>query len=180
MPDGWTSEVRALDTARILRVMQHHGVKVIVVGGIAAVLHRWSGSTFDLDLVPQRTTANLNRLGLALQVLTAEVWADPARQDLSPMGKPPEADDFGYTAEGLRRHEVWHLMSSAGPIDIASSIEGVGGYEALRVDAEERRVFDVDVVVASLQDIIASKRAAARPKDLRALPELEDLLSEQQ
>jgi len=43
----------------------------------------------------------------------------------------------------------------------------------------KRHVFGISVEVASLDHIIASKRAVARPKDLRALPELEQLRDEQ-
>jgi len=38
-------------------------------------------------------------------------------------------------------------------------------------------VGELTIRVASLEDIIASKRFAARPKDLEALPELQELLN---
>lgn len=179
MTQGWSSRVAPLDTERILRTLRGHGVRFVLVGGIAALVHGYSGATFDLDAVPAPDTANLNRLGRALEELEAVVWADPARSDLFADGRPPEADDFGYTAEGLRHQPVWHLTSSAGLIDIAFEIDAVGGFAALNPGAKRVEIFGMRVQVASLTDIITSKRAVARPKDLRALPELESLRREQ-
>lgn len=179
MPEGWSSEVHPLDTERILRVLQAHGVRYTLVGGVAAILHQWSGSTADVDIVPAADTANLNRLGKALRELDAVVWADPTRTDLIQDRRPPEADEFGYTAEGLRRATVWHLTSDAGLLDIAYRVEGIGGYVQIRPEAEDREVFGLHVSLASLDQIIASKRAVARPKDLRVLPELEELRNRQ-
>lgn len=179
MAEGWSSEVRPLDTQTILSVLRTHGVKYTLVGGIAAILHQWSGSTADLDIVPATDTANLNRLGNALLELNAVVWADPTRTDLIQGRKPPEADGFGYTAEGLRHVKVWHLTSDAGLIDIAFLIEAIGNYLQIKPEAEEREVFGFHISIASLDQIIASKRAVARPKDLRVLPELEELRQRQ-
>ena len=95
--------------------------------------------------------------------------------DLLAAGKPPEANDFGYTAEGLRHADVWHLTSDAGLIDVAFRARAIGDYSSIAPSAEKRTVFGLHVLVASLDQIIASKRAVARPKDLRVLPELEDL-----
>lgn len=176
MPEGWSREVQPLDTERLLRALDEHEVHYVLVGGIAAIFHRWSGTTADADLVPAADAANLNRLGRTLHSLNAVVWADPNRTDLFPNGKPPEADDFGYTAEGLGRHGVWHLTSDAGLIDVVFEIDGVGGHQALAKAAERKEVFGMSITVASLEQIIASKRAVARPKDLRVLPELEELL----
>jgi hypothetical protein len=175
MKTGWSDEVAPLDSERILRVLRARQVRFVLVGGIAAVVHGYSGATFDLDAVPAADTANLNRLGRALAKLRAVIWADPSRSDLFADGRPPEADDFGYTAEGLRRHRVWHLTSDAGLIDIAFAIDGVGDYATLARNADRVEAFGVRFQIASIDDIITSKRAVARPKDLRALPELEAL-----
>ncbi|MEO7804313.1 MAG: hypothetical protein ABIS18_08040 [Actinomycetota bacterium] len=175
MPDAWSSELQPLDTETIFRALELEAVRYVIVGGLAAVLHRWSGTTADLDIVPADSSANLNKLGRALRSLNAVVYADPGRDDLFENGKPPEADDFGYTAEGLRRHRVWHLMSDSGPIDVTFEIAGVGDYQKLRNEAESRDVFGLNITVASLEHVITSKRAVARPKDLRVLPELEEL-----
>ncbi len=49
-----------------LDVLARHGVEFVVVGGVAAVLAGAPISTFDLDIVPARSPANLARLLSAL------------------------------------------------------------------------------------------------------------------
>lgn len=65
-------------------------------------------------------------------------------------------------------------------IDLTFTRAGqVGGFEGWRADATEEEVSDgLKVAVASLDDIIDSKRAANRPKDQMALPYLEALRDE--
>jgi hypothetical protein len=57
-------------------------------------------------------------------------------------------------------------------------IHGVKSFESLRLRAEERKVGSLSLLIASLDDIIDSKRAANRPKDQMALPYLESLRDE--
>ena len=54
----------------------------------------------------------------------------------------------------------------AGNFDVLGTPKGSGGYEALARTATQMDVGGITVVVASLDDLIAMKRAAARPKDL--------------
>lgn len=176
MADGWRRTTQPLDPLTIFEALARHGVRYVLVGGLAGVAHGWPGSTGDADIVPATDTPNLNRLGAALRELDAAVWSDPGRADLFPSGKPPEADDFGFLAEGLRRHPVWHLTTAAGLVDVVFEVAGVGGFAELIADARFEDLAGVgSVPIASLDDVIASKRAADRPKDRRVLPELEAL-----
>jgi hypothetical protein len=54
-------------------------------------------------------------------------------------------------------------------------LDGVGQFLNVSQAAESISIFNIPCRVASLNVIIQSKRAAARPKDLSALPELEAL-----
>lgn len=58
--------------------------------------------------------------------------------------------------------------------DFLMAMHGIRSFESLRAKSE-RLTFNGgwSVVVASLPDIIKSKRAAGRPKDIAVLPELE-------
>ena len=58
----WTSQRKPLDAVRLFTVMQEHGVQYVVVGGLAAIAHGFSGTTRDADAVPAYDVENLDRL----------------------------------------------------------------------------------------------------------------------
>ena len=61
-----------------------------------------------------------------------------------------------------------------GPLDLCFIPDGFpDGYATLSEHATVIEIAAVDVPVASLEDVVASKRAAGRPKDIVALPPLE-------
>lgn len=181
MPEpAWTSEVQPLDPELLVRTLGRHGVAYVLVGGLAAVIHGYSGATADADLVPALDDENLARLAAALRELRARVYANPARRDLSDDGAPPEARAFEYDAASLRSRLDWHLSSDAGLVDVSLVVDRVGGYAELEPRAPSATVSGVEVRIAHLDDIIESKAAAGRPKDLRALPELRTLRERQE
>src|SRR4051794_21336333 len=67
-----------------LEVLCRHGVEIIVVGGVAAVLNGAPISTFDLDLVHARDPENLDRLMAALVELEAN-YRDQTGRRLPPV-----------------------------------------------------------------------------------------------
>lgn len=81
-------------------------------------------------------------------------------------------------ATTLRRFVSSTWMTDAGPIDVLGDLpvaRGRRGYDELMQNAVPRQVHGIIVQLASLDEIIASKEAAARDKDRQALPELYDL-----
>jgi hypothetical protein len=73
-------QLRFLD---ILQVLVHHRVEFIVIGGVAAILEGAPVSTFDLDIMQQRSTENHERLLKALGELNAR-YRDPAGRHIVP------------------------------------------------------------------------------------------------
>ncbi|MEX2628225.1 MAG: hypothetical protein WD225_15170 [Ilumatobacteraceae bacterium] len=73
-----------------------------------------------------------------------------------------------------------NLVTDHGEMSLTFTPAGrAGGHDGWRRAATEEEVSDgLTVIVASLDDIIDSKRAANRPKDLLALPYLESLKDE--
>ena len=66
-----------------------------------------------------------------------------------------------------------------GDLDLLGEVTGGGTFEQLRRQTNRIRVFDMEIDVVTLLQLIRLKRAAGRPKDLEALAELEALLKEQ-
>jgi hypothetical protein len=153
----------------ILATLDRHGVKFVLMGGIAAVLHGAPHVTTDVDVVPENGKQNLERLTQALRELEARI-----RVTGEPGGIP-----FDQSPESLARVEIWNLTTKFGDLDIAFMPSGTRGYEDLRKDIVVMRIDGTDVPVASLADVIRSKEAAGRPRDRAALPALRELLSRQ-
>jgi hypothetical protein len=148
-------------------VLDRHGVRYILIGGLAAILHGASHLTTDVDLVPMEARENLDRLSAALKELHARI-----RVTGEPEGVP-----FDHSAESLARVRVWNLQTDAGDLDITFEPSGTRGYDDLRRDAVSVHLRSGAVIVASLADVIRSKEAADRPRDRAALPGLRALLS---
>jgi hypothetical protein len=80
---------------------------------------------------------------------------------------------FDLDARSLGASSVWNLICAAGEFDISFRPSGFDtGYSGLVARAHLVRVETVDVMVADLEDVIRSKEAAGRPKDLQVLPTL--------
>lgn len=144
----------AFDPLRALRLFSKHGVRYVMIGGLGARLHGSTAVTNDLDVCYARDRENLDRLAAALHELGATLR---------------DADDdvpFRADARALAAGDHFTVWTRAGALDLLGTPEGVEGYEAL---ARRATVFEIEglpVPVASLDDLIAMKLAAGRPKDL--------------
>ena len=150
--------------AAICRVLIAQGVRFVIIGGMAARLHDTGHATVDVDICPSSDDANLTRLASALGDLGARL-----RVSGEPGGVP-----FEPHADMLRQIELMTLTTEHGPLDLCFTPDGFAdGYATLSEHASVIEIAAVDVPVASLEDVVASKRAAGRPKDIVALPPLE-------
>jgi hypothetical protein len=156
------------DPARLLEVLSRHGVDYVLIGGLAGALHGSPAATNDADICPARTPDNLSRLAAALVELEARIRTE----------SEPDGLSFDRSPEFLATVELLNTTTAAGDLDISFAPTGTDGYDDL---AERAVSFDIDetrVLVASLDDVIHSKRTAGRPKDLATLPVLEALRDE--
>jgi hypothetical protein len=157
---------------QIFLTLADHDVEYVVVGMLAATLHGSPLRTGDADICPSTNAANLERLASALTEMDPRVrgLVDP----LDPAGEAP----FPCDAARLAKERGSLLLSTRyGDLDIVFRPDGTAGYEDLVLNVVR---YDLGngllVPVASLEDVIRSKTAAGRPKDLYALPTLRALL----
>lgn len=157
----------ALDPATLLATLTRHGVRFVLIGGMAAAVHGSPFVTFDVDVTPERTAENLERLSHALHDLNARIRTQDS----------PEGLHFGHDGSSLGSAGMWNLVTDAGVLDISFVPNGTEGYADLIRAAANETVEGVTVAVASLADVIRSKQATNRPKDQRVLPTLREILS---
>jgi hypothetical protein len=160
------SDPSSFDPEKIITVLAAHDVEYILIGALAARLHGFPRLTADADITPVKNKENLDRLAAALGDLDAKVFTESV-----PQGLP-----FECSAANLKQSNLWNLVTSAGRLDIAFTPVGTSGYEDLQKNAIQFNVFGVKLLVASLEDIIRTKKAADRPQDRQDIIILQEIL----
>jgi predicted nucleotidyltransferase len=150
-----------LQADEILRRLVERGVDFVVIGGIAAVLHGSARNTFDLDICFATDDANLVALGDVLIALGARL-----------KGVDDEVP-FVPDARALRQVELLTLVTAHGELDLLVRPPGAPAFVELRRNADRYDLGGFNVSVASIDDLIAMKEAAARDKDLLDIEELD-------
>lgn len=149
------SEAPLFRPAELLHRLTAAGVRFVVIGGLAAQAHGSPSATFDLDIVPSWDSANLARLEQVLAEIAAVRSGLP--EDAPPM--PP------LDARTLLAGATFTLNSRFGRLDLQANPDPGLEFERLMRSAELRELFGDRLHIASLDDLMAMKRAAGRPKD---------------
>jgi predicted nucleotidyltransferase len=141
----------------VARVFAEHRMEAIMVGNAAAALHGAPVTTLDIDFMFRKTPTNLKKLKAVAQSLRAVILKSYY----------PVSDLFRVTNE-----------EQGVQLDFMSRLHGVRSFEGLRSRAEVVKFGEHELKIASLADIIKSKRATGRARDLAVLEILERTLDE--
>lgn len=150
----------------VVRLLGRHGVRYVLIGGLAAVTRGASLVTQDVDVCQAPDKDNLTRLADALHEVHATLrGANPSL---------PFRLDAGTLANG----DAFTFTTDLGAVDLLATPPGTEGYNDLARTADAFELFGQRVLVASIDDLIRMKRAAGRTKDLLAVEELGALRDE--
>ena len=139
------------------RLLAKHRLDAVLIGNAAAALQGSPVTTMDLDFMFRKTAGNLTKLRRVADDLDAVV--------LHPYYPASELYRVLRERDGLQ-------------FDFMAKVDGIRSFESLRSRAASTRFGRYDLKVASLADIIASKKAANRPQDRAVLPILRRTLRE--
>jgi hypothetical protein len=144
----------SLDLRELLALLHRHGVDYTAIGGVAVQVHGHRRTTKDLDVIADPEPGNVRRLAAAL----ADLDARP--RDIAGAGVP--------TVEQLEAAAIVPpLTTRHGELHILRDVPGAPPYAELRSRAIVVELGDVAIAIAGLDDLIAMKRAAGRPSDVR-------------
>lgn len=137
---------------KLAKVFSKHGVEYLFIGKSGAILYGFPDTTQDIDLFPEKSRKNGIRIVAALKELGFEI--DQTLEKAIIEGK-----DF--------------VQIRGGPfdLDLVFAPDGIDSYDTAKKNAH---VIADMFPVASLRDIIASKRKANRQRDREVLDRLED------
>jgi hypothetical protein len=157
----YTDDPKDFDAATIIATLNRHGVQYVVIGALAAQLQGAPiPRTRDIDITPASDDHNLQRLSASLHELRARIRTADV----------PEGLPFDDDGASLSRAGVWNLTTPVGEFDLYFIPSGTQGYDDLARHAHVIESFGQLVPVADLDDVIRSKEAAGRPKDILHLP----------
>lgn len=155
------SALPPFEPTKLLRRLVDGAVDFVVVGGVAVVAQAMPRWTKDLDICYAIDAENLDALGAVLVAARATLHGADADLPFVPDGRT------------LRRTQILTLTSPEGDIDLLVQPDGCPPYPQLKANADRIEIDGFPVLVASIDDLIAMKRAAGRPQDLIDLEALE-------
>jgi len=133
--------------------LNDHDVRYVVIGGIAAIVHGVPRATFDVDLLIEASENNAERLLAALE-----------SAGLATAGMTTPTD--------VLAHEITVFRDRV-RVDVQTATPGV-----LFADAWDRKVTreisGVSYHLVCRDDLLRTKRAAGRPRDLEDVAVLEE------
>src|SRR5712672_2801489 len=133
---------------RIAEMLEKHGLEAVLIGNAAAALQGAPVTTIDFDFMFRKTPANLRKLKALAAALDAVI--------MRPYYPPSDLFRIVRDEDGLQ-------------LDFMATMDGIRSLASLRSRAKPVTFGDARLLVASLSDIIKSKRAAGRERDLAVL-----------
>jgi predicted nucleotidyltransferase len=139
----------------VAEVFAKHKIEYLFIGKSGAILLGYPATTQDVDLFPEKSRENCRRIVSALKEIGFEL---------------SEANENKI----IRGVDFVQLNQDPFDLDLIFAPDGIESFEKAR----ERMIVVENFPVANLLDIIASKKASNREKDLNDLPLLEDFRQE--
>lgn len=144
----------------------------VIVGGYGARLLGSGMPTKDIDVCPQDSIENFTKLIGAMKELNARYK------------NAPEGVDIPFDPWLFRNIQIANWVTDYGDLDVINGIPSedktvLVKFDELMSRAKEFQDDKLTIFVASLEDIIISKRSANREKDHKSLPALEAMLAAQ-
>jgi len=148
------------DFLSLLTRLNKEGVKFVIIGGFASVVHGCTLVTQDIDICCEFTPENL----LLLQKAIA---------DLNPVHRmTPEKVKLDLTQENCKNYKNLYLDTYLGQLDCISYVQGIGNFEKVTKLSQIIEAEYLKFHVLTIDALIDAKKAMNRPHDHEAIVQL--------
>jgi hypothetical protein len=150
------------DFFELIKRLAKGGVKFVLIGGFAGVVHGCTYVTQDIDICCDFSVDNL----LALQEVL---------KDLHPVHRmTPKKIKLTLTAENCSQFKNLYLDTDVCQLDCLGFVQGLGNYKDVEALSEIRDLGDgLQICVLTIDSLIKARSAMNRPRDREALLQLE-------
>ena len=153
----------------LFRKLKSDGVRFVVVGGVALVLHGVVRLTADLDLMVEMSRNNLTRFISAVQEMgyqpkppvRAEEFIDPAKRK------------SWKEEKGMLVFSFFHPEEQGNLIDVF--VDEPIHFDEVERDRKVIKAGDIEIPIVSIDHLKRLKRISSRPQDLADIEALEAL-----
>ena len=136
----------------VARRFHEANLEAVLIGNAAAALQGAPVTTVDFDFLFRKTPRNLRKMKAVARALQATI--------LRPYYPVSDLYRIVRDEDGLQ-------------VDLMATVHGIRSFAGVRDRATRLELGGAPLLVASLDDIIKSKRAAGRPRDRAVLDILE-------
>jgi predicted nucleotidyltransferase len=146
---------------RLLEQLVSAKIRFVLVGGLAVNAWGYIRATRDVDIVPDPSSENLERLDILLASLGGRVDVDGRLLDsnaISPF---------------LKTGDRTLVVTDLGQVDVLQGLPQIPSFAALDAKATDVDMDGLAVRVCSLEHLLEMKRASKRPRDRDDLESLE-------
>lgn len=158
-----------MNVTQLLHALGAAQVDYVLVGGLAVQLHGFQRATFDVDLVLAMNDDNLVRfIGVARETGLVPAFPVPLDALRDALQIDRWHRDKGMLAFSLRESRV-------GGTSVDVIVKPEVPFEDMFVRAIRSTLSGQTVRIAAIEDLLAMKRAAGRPKDLLDIAALEKI-----
>jgi hypothetical protein len=140
------------DFAEFIRILVRHRVRFLVVGAYALAHHGYPRATNDVDVLIATDEPNRARVRAAAVEFVGAAPSDAAF-------RPPRG--------------MFRIGPDAAHVDVTTKIDGIADFDRAFRRRSRGEFFGAKVGYLSLEDMLRTKRAAGRPKDLGDIAFLE-------
>jgi predicted nucleotidyltransferase len=147
----------------VIRALDKHRVKYVLVGGYAVALHGAVRGTVDVDIVITLDRATYKRAEIAMGEIGLESRIPVTAEEV-----------FSFREEYIQKRNLtaWSFANPGNPLEV---VDILITEDASNVTVVNKSAYGLRLRIAAIPDLIAMKKKAGRPQDLEDIKALRNL-----